>query len=284
MDELATVVIADADQGPRQMLAASLTKAGFRVLQAETGEQALALARTSSPGAVVLEVPLGSLSGYEVCHALRAELGPDLPIMFLSGARTESYDRVAGLLLGADDYLVKPYADGELIARLTNLYRRSRARTLGEARRLTKRELEVLDLLGDGHASRRHRADSCSSAPRPSRPTSSTSCASSASAAARRRSPSPTARRSCIRTARCVSAAGRADARAPAADRESLDDSRRDDACALGGASARRGRSSAGSAARRRRSRVRGGCPVPVRTRPARARSRRRARARRRPW
>jgi DNA-binding NarL/FixJ family response regulator len=150
MDELATIVIADPEQGSRQALAAILTRAGFRVMQAETGEEALALARTNSPGAVVLEVPLGNLSGYEVCHSLRAELGPDLPIMFLSGARTESYDRVAGLLLGADDYLVKPYADGELIARLTNLYRRSRARTLGEARRLTKRELEVLDLLGGG--------------------------------------------------------------------------------------------------------------------------------------
>ena len=151
MEELATVVIADPDQGSRQTLAAALTKAGFRVLQAETGEQALALARTNSPGAVVLEVPLGSLSGYEVCHALRAELGPDLPIMFLSGTRTESYDRVAGLLLGADDYLVKPYADGELIARLTNLYPALPcAQRLGEARRLTKRELEVLDLLGEG--------------------------------------------------------------------------------------------------------------------------------------
>jgi DNA-binding NarL/FixJ family response regulator len=99
---------------------------------------------------VILEVPLGGLSGYEVCHSLRAELGPDLPIIFLSGHRTESYDRVAGLLLGADDYLVKPYADGELIARLTNLCRRSRSRALGEARRLTKREFEVLELLGDG--------------------------------------------------------------------------------------------------------------------------------------
>ena len=73
-----------------------------------------------------------------------------MPIIFLSGARTESYDRVAGLLLGADDYLVKPYAAGELLARLTNLIRRSRARTVGVTRRLTKRELEVLELLGDG--------------------------------------------------------------------------------------------------------------------------------------
>lgn len=150
MEDLATVVIADPEPRQRQSLASALAKVGFRVLQAETGEQALALVRTNTPGAVILEIPLGNLSGYEVCHSLRAELGPELPIIFLSGARTEAYDRVAGLLLGADDYLVKPYADGELIARLTNLYRRSRARTLGEARRLTKREMEVLDLLGEG--------------------------------------------------------------------------------------------------------------------------------------
>jgi DNA-binding NarL/FixJ family response regulator len=131
-------------------LASALAKVGFRALQAETGEQALALVLTNAPEAVILEIPLGNLSGYEVCHSLRAELGPELPIIFLSGARTEPYDRVAGLLLGADDYLVKPYADGEIIARLTNLYRRAGARRLGEARRLTKRELDVLDLLGEG--------------------------------------------------------------------------------------------------------------------------------------
>jgi DNA-binding NarL/FixJ family response regulator len=149
MDDLARVLIADADQAQRETLAGLLTKAGFRVLQAEAGDQALALARSGTPEAVILEVPLATLSGYEVCHALRGEFG-ELPIIFLSGARTESYDRVAGLLLGADDYLVKPYVEGELIARLTNLIRRSRTRALGDTRRLTKRELEVLDLLGEG--------------------------------------------------------------------------------------------------------------------------------------
>jgi DNA-binding NarL/FixJ family response regulator len=149
MDDLARVLIADADQAQRETLAGLLTKAGFRVLQAEAGDQALALARSGTPEAVILEVPLATLSGYEVCHTLRGEFG-ELPIIFLSGARTESYDRVAGLLLGADDYLVKPYAEGELIARLTNLIRRSRTRALGDTRRLTKRELEVLDLLGEG--------------------------------------------------------------------------------------------------------------------------------------
>jgi DNA-binding NarL/FixJ family response regulator len=149
MDDLARVLIADADQAQRETLADLLTKAGFRVLQAEAGDQALALARSGTPEAVILEVPLATLSGYEVCHTLRGEFG-ELPIIFLSGARTESHDRVAGLLLGADDYLVKPYAEGELIARLTNLIRRSRTRALGDTRRLTKRELEVLTLLGDG--------------------------------------------------------------------------------------------------------------------------------------
>jgi DNA-binding NarL/FixJ family response regulator len=149
MDDLARVLIADADQAQRETLAHLLTKVGFRVLQAEAGDQALALARSGTPEAVILEVPLATLSGYEVCHTLRGEFG-ELPIIFLSGARTESYDRVAGLLLGADDYLVKPYAEGELIARLTNLIRRSRTRALGDTRRLTKRELEVLDLLGEG--------------------------------------------------------------------------------------------------------------------------------------
>jgi DNA-binding NarL/FixJ family response regulator len=149
MDDLARVLIADADQAQRETLAHLLAKAGFRVLQAEAGDQALALARSGTPEAVILEVPLATLSGYEVCHTLRGEFG-ELPIIFLSGARTESYDRVAGLLLGADDYLVKPYVEGELIARLTNLIRRSRTRALGDTRRLTKRELEVLDLLGEG--------------------------------------------------------------------------------------------------------------------------------------
>jgi DNA-binding NarL/FixJ family response regulator len=120
------------------------------VMQVETGDEALALARSAMPAAVILEVPLPGLSGYEVCHALKNDPGGDVPVIFLSGARTESYDRVAGLLLGADDYILKPYSAGELLARLTNLIRRSRSRTVGVARRLTKRELEVLELLGDG--------------------------------------------------------------------------------------------------------------------------------------
>jgi len=151
MEDLATVVIADPEQTARTTLAAALTKAGFRVLQAETGDQALALARSARPGAVILEVPLAGLSGYEVCQALRSEFGPELPIMFVSGNRTESYDRVAGLLLGADDYVTKPYIAGELLVRLRNLlHRRPDPEASRLARRLTKREHEVLALMAEG--------------------------------------------------------------------------------------------------------------------------------------
>ncbi len=145
-----TVLIADADEQSRTGLARVLRGAGYHVLQADTGDAALALARSTEPSAVILEVPLPGLSGYEVCHVLKSELGVRVPVVFLSGARTEAYDRIAGLLLGADDYVVKPYAVGEVLARLTNIIRRSRSRGASSRHQLTKREQEVLALMGDG--------------------------------------------------------------------------------------------------------------------------------------
>ncbi len=145
-----TILIADADEQSRAKLARVLRSAGYRVLQADTGDGALALARSRDPSAVILEIPLPGVSGYEVCHVLKAELDGHVPVVFLSGARTEAYDRIAGLLLGADDYVVKPYAPGEVLARLTRLIRSSRSRVAHAAHRLTKREHEVLDLMGAG--------------------------------------------------------------------------------------------------------------------------------------
>jgi DNA-binding NarL/FixJ family response regulator len=143
------VLIADADETSRVTLSAILRSAGYDVQQAETGEAALGIARSTMPGAVILEVPLPGLSGYEVCHTLRSEGGRGIPVMFLSGVRTEWYDRIAGLLLGADDYMVKPYAAGELLARLARLIDRGRAgpRAVHD---LTPRELQVLNLMGEG--------------------------------------------------------------------------------------------------------------------------------------
>jgi DNA-binding NarL/FixJ family response regulator len=129
-----------------------LNDAGFDVIEAATGEDALAVARQLVPSAVILEIPLGDISGYEVCRALREELGDELPVVFVSGDRTESYDRVVGLIIGADDYIVKPYAPDELLARVRRLVHRTRLNVARATSRLTPRELEVLDLLADGRS------------------------------------------------------------------------------------------------------------------------------------
>jgi DNA-binding NarL/FixJ family response regulator len=144
------VLIVDADDADRAELAQLFEAAGYLVTQAATGEEALDAAREEMPSAVVLEVPLGAFSGYEVCRTLRRTFGDELPIIFLSGSRTESYDRVAGLLVGADDYLVKPYAGDELLARLRRLLRRSHPLSNGATANLTKREREILGLLAEG--------------------------------------------------------------------------------------------------------------------------------------
>jgi DNA-binding NarL/FixJ family response regulator len=146
------VLLADGDEGARTALASLLNDAGFDVIEAATGEDALAVARQLVPSAVILEIPLGDISGYEVCRALREELGDELPVVFVSGDRTESYDRVVGLIIGADDYIVKPYAPDELLARVRRLVHRTRLNVARATSRLTPRELEVLDLLADGRS------------------------------------------------------------------------------------------------------------------------------------
>lgn len=145
------VLIADEEETSRTLLAAVLRNAGYESLEAESGDEALELARTIPPAAAILEIPLPGLSGYELCTALKVEFGPDLPVIFLTGSRTESYDRVAGLLLGADDYVTKPYVSGELLVRLRNLlHRRTDPEASRLERRLTKREHEVLALMAEG--------------------------------------------------------------------------------------------------------------------------------------
>ena len=75
---------------------------------------------------MILDVRLPDLSGYEVCRELRDRLGASVPVMFVSGERIESFDRVAGLLVGGDDYLVKPFELDELVARARRLVERPR--------------------------------------------------------------------------------------------------------------------------------------------------------------
>jgi DNA-binding NarL/FixJ family response regulator len=146
------ILIVDGDAAVRGAAARFLTQAGYTTSEAACGEAALEVADSERPRLVILEVHLPGVSGYEVCRALRDEFGAALPILFISGDRTEAFDRVAGLLIGADDYLVKPFALDELLARVWALIRRSEAPAPSTGSNLTSRELQVLSLLAEGLA------------------------------------------------------------------------------------------------------------------------------------
>jgi len=126
-----------------------LENAGFEVVTAADGAEALDVARGSEVALVLLDVCLPGLSGYEVLHSLR-DVRPTLPVLLVSGERVESFDRTAGLLLGADDYLVKPFAPDELLARVRALLRRGSLPERATVSGLTTRELQVLTHLADG--------------------------------------------------------------------------------------------------------------------------------------
>lgn len=100
----------------------NLAAKGFVVSEAASGPQGLALARARPPDLVVLDLMLPELSGEEVCRAIRA--GSDVPILMLTARAGES-DKVAGLGLGADDYMTKPFGIREFMARVEALLRRS---------------------------------------------------------------------------------------------------------------------------------------------------------------
>lgn len=145
------VLVVDDDEGFRALIAAVLEFDGYEIREAASGEEALEAARAEPPQLVVVDVRLPGICGYEVCRELREEFGGGLPVVFVSGEATQSYDRVAGFLAGGDDYLVKPFALDEFIARVRRLLQRSRMTAPGRSA-LTGRELEVLGLLAEGLA------------------------------------------------------------------------------------------------------------------------------------
>jgi DNA-binding NarL/FixJ family response regulator len=148
------ILVVDDTSEFRTYVAAVLERAGYEVVEAETGEEALALAAQETPAMVLLDVNLPGTSGYAVCNELRQRLGHQLPIVFVSGDRTEPFDRVAGLLIGADDYIAKPFDPDELVARVRRMLERAQMRrpriTYEDPFGLTRREREVLSLLVDG--------------------------------------------------------------------------------------------------------------------------------------
>jgi DNA-binding NarL/FixJ family response regulator len=132
-----------------------LSEGGFRVEATAGGHDALAAADEALPALAILEIKLPDICGYEVSRALRERHGDALAIMFISEHRKEATDRVAGFLLGADDYMGKPIEVAELLVRCRALTRRVGSRMASTASAngrggLTERELEVLRLLADG--------------------------------------------------------------------------------------------------------------------------------------
>jgi DNA-binding NarL/FixJ family response regulator len=148
------IFVVDDDDGFRAYVVELLENAGYRTEEFANGSLVLAAAIAKQPAAVVLDVQLPDLNGYEVCRELRDRYGDSVQIIFVSGERMDAVDRTAGLLLGGNDYIVKPVDSGELIARVRRLVEPPQileGSSPNGLDSLTKREHEVLDLLAEGH-------------------------------------------------------------------------------------------------------------------------------------
>jgi DNA-binding response OmpR family regulator len=117
------ILVVEDERAVARGLAYGLRDEGFQVLLARTGQEALALARSADPHLILLDIRLPDISGFDVCRQLRDEAFRQ-PIVMLT-ARDEEVDKVLGLELGADDYVVKPYSLRELISRIRAMLRRA---------------------------------------------------------------------------------------------------------------------------------------------------------------
>ncbi|HZZ84022.1 MAG TPA: response regulator transcription factor [Anaeromyxobacteraceae bacterium] len=142
------ILVVEDDPSILRGLQLNLGMEGYAVRSAMDGETGLSMARTEKPDLILLDVGLPRLSGLDFIRALRAE-DPEVPILVVS-AKGQEADKVTGLSLGADDYVVKPFALKELLARIAAALRRRRRRgETGVQRNLKKAGKVVLDL--DAH-------------------------------------------------------------------------------------------------------------------------------------
>jgi two-component system OmpR family response regulator len=117
-----TILVVDDDPHIRQLLVFALAKAGLAAREAKDGEEALAMVAAQPPDLIVLDINMPRLDGLEVCRRLRPET--PTPILFLS-SRDDEIDRVVGIELGGDDYVVKPFSPREVVARVMAILRRT---------------------------------------------------------------------------------------------------------------------------------------------------------------
>jgi DNA-binding response OmpR family regulator len=143
------ILLVEDDDTLRKTLAYNLEKEGYKVKQTNDGADALTMARDEDPDLIVLDVMLPSLDGLSVCRILRKE--SEVPIIMLT-ARDSEVDRIIGLEIGADDYIVKPFSLGEFLARVRAILRRT------PSSRAVTDQLESDDLMLDLIARRAFRA------------------------------------------------------------------------------------------------------------------------------
>jgi two-component system, OmpR family, response regulator len=117
-----SILVIDDDPHIREIVDFSLTKAGFKVVQAEDGKAGLSVFEQIRPDLVVLDILMPEMDGTEVCKKIRAE--NDVPIVFLTSVDDE-IDRIIGLEMGGDDYVTKPFSPRELVARVKAVLRRT---------------------------------------------------------------------------------------------------------------------------------------------------------------
>jgi DNA-binding response OmpR family regulator len=135
-----TVLVVEDEASLASTLSYNFRKNGYNVVTAADGLAGLQAARREQPDVIVLDLMLPRMDGLEVCRRLRAD--SDVPILMLT-AKSEETDRVVGLELGADDYLVKPFGMRELMARVRALLRRAEPRRRGDAARLVAGEITI---------------------------------------------------------------------------------------------------------------------------------------------
>ena len=140
------VLLVEDDPSILATLKYNLGMEGYEVLVALDGAEALTLARSRTPNLIVLDVMLPIMSGTEVCRSLRAE-GDTVPILMLT-ARTEEGDRVVGLEIGADDYMIKPFSVREVVAKVAAMLRRVEMLTANDQEQPAER-LEIGDIVID---------------------------------------------------------------------------------------------------------------------------------------
>ena len=136
------ILVVEDDRKTASLVALYLEKEGFRVLTAHDGKKAIDLAKEHALSFVILDLMLPEVDGWEVCRMLRRQ--SDVPILMLT-AREDEVDRISGLTMGADDYVVKPFSPRELVARVKAILRRGPLKTHARETVFSTKDGLVLD-------------------------------------------------------------------------------------------------------------------------------------------